>query len=156
MNASADLISGREFIIVEINAQRFAIDIMQVREIRGWSASTPLAGAPADVLGIINLRGSILAVIDLGARLGLRSCEPNAASVVIVTEIEGALVGLLVDAVCDIHALPEGSLHAAPDVGDARVAEFVRGVFTTDEGIITVLSLGALAPGPNTLATLAA
>ena len=152
MNENVDLTSGREFIIVEVNAQRFAVDIMQVREIRGWSASTPLPGAPADVLGIINLRGSILPVIDLGARLNLRSCEPNAASVVIVTEIEGNLVGLLVDAVCDIFALPEGSLRPAPDVGDARVAEFVRGVFTTDDGIITVLSLAALAPRPNTLA----
>jgi purine-binding chemotaxis protein CheW len=137
--------TGGELIVVEVHGQRFAVDIMQVREIRGWSVSTPLPGAPDDVLGIVNLRGSILPVIDLAGRLSLRSATPNAASVVIVTEIGTNLVGLLVDAVCDIYTLEEGALLPIPEIGGARAAEFVRGVFTTDDGIVTVLALEGLA-----------
>ena len=135
-----------EYIIVEVHGQRFAVDITQVREIRGWSASTPLAGAAEDVLGMVNLRGAVLPVIDLAGRLGLGETTPNAASVVIVTEIGSHLVGLLVDAVCDIYALADAALLPAPEVGGDRVAQFVRGMFTTSDHIVTVLTLDSLAP----------
>ena len=143
---------GRELIIVEIAAQQFAIDIMSVREIRGWSASTRLPHAPPHVLGMINLRGQVLPVIDFAARLGLAGSEPHAASVVIVTEIDDRLVGLLVDAVCDILTLGEGMMQAAPDIGDASVREFVHGVITHGDGIITFLSLDAVIPEGDLLA----
>jgi len=100
--------AGQELIVVEIGGQRFAIDIMSVREIRGWCASTRLPQSPAHVLGMINLRGSVLPVIDFSSRLGLGDSAPNAASVVIVAEIGDRLVGLLVEAVCDILTLGEG------------------------------------------------
>jgi purine-binding chemotaxis protein CheW len=116
-----------------------------VREIRGWSVSTPLPGAPDDVLGIVNLRGSILPVIDLAGRLGLQRTSPTTASVVIVTEIGDNLVGLLVDAVCDIYTLADGALLPVPEIGGQQAREFVRGVYTTEEGIVTVLALKGLA-----------
>jgi len=144
--------AGHELIIVEISGQRFAIDIMSVREIRGWSASTRLPQSPAHVLGMINLRGSVLPVIDFSSRLGLGDSEPNTASVVIVAEIGDRLVGLLVDAVCDILTLGEGMLQPAPEVGAPRVHEFVRGVITAQDGIITLLSLEAVIPADEALA----
>lgn len=138
--------AGRELIVVEITGQKFAIDIMSVREIRGWTASTRLPQAPPHVLGMINLRGQVLPVIDFGARLGLGQSDPHAASVVIVTEIGDRLVGLLVDAVCDILTLDEGAMQATPEVGSRAVREFVRGVITTDDGIVTFLALDAVIP----------
>ena len=144
--------AGHELIIVEISGQRFAIDIMSVREIRGWVASTRLPQAPAHVLGMINLRGSVLPVIDFSSRLGLGDSAPNTASVVIVAEIGDRLVGLLVDAVCDILTLGEGMLQPAPNVGEPRVHEFVRGVITTNDGIVTLLSLETVIPPGEALA----
>jgi purine-binding chemotaxis protein CheW len=146
MEAPSPLGRSGEFIIVEVHGQRFAVDIIQVREIRGWSISTPLAGAADDVLGIVNLRGAVLPVIDLARRLGLGETTPSPASVIIVTEIGTRLVGLLVDAVCDIYALPNSALLPAPEVGGDRVAQFVRGMFTTPDHIVTVLTLDSLAP----------
>jgi purine-binding chemotaxis protein CheW len=143
---------GRELIIVEIAGQQFAIDIMSVREIRGWTASTRLPHAPTHVLGMINLRGQVLPVVDFAARLGLAESEPHASSVVMVTEIDNRLVGLLVDAVCDILTLAEGMLQPAPELGDAGVREFVRGVITKDDGIVTFLSLDAVIPQGDLLA----
>ncbi|WP_374574885.1 chemotaxis protein CheW [Phenylobacterium sp.] len=138
--------AGEELIEVRIGDQQYAIDIMSVREIRGWTTSTPLPHAPAHVLGMINLRGAILPVVDLGARLGIGSTTPSASSVVVVAHINGREVGLLVDAVCDIITVTEGLLQPPPDIGDEAVREFVRGVMTTQAGIVSLLSLSSVLP----------
>lgn len=138
--------AGEELISVLIGDQQYAIDIMSVREIRGWTSSTPLPNSPAYVLGMINLRGVILPVVDLGARLGLGAATPGASSVVVVAQIGDREVGLLVDAVCDILNVTEGLLQPPPDVGEAAVREFVRGVMTIDTGIVSLLSLGTVLP----------
>jgi purine-binding chemotaxis protein CheW len=136
---------GAELICVSIGEHLYAIDIMQVREIRGWTVSTPLPHAPPHVLGMINLRGSILPVIDLGSLLGVGKTEVSTSSVVMVAQIEDHQVGLLVDAVCDILMVGENMLQEPPNVGE-RVRDFVAGVMTTDQGIVTLLSLDHVMP----------
>lgn len=138
--------SGAELVTVAIGEQQFAIDIMSVREIRGWTASTPLPNAPSHFLGMINLRGSILPVVDLGARLGLGATAADRSSVVIVVQIGSRQVGLLVDAVCDILALSDGMLQSPPDIGAPEVNEFVAGVMTTEHGIVSLLCLDNILP----------
>lgn len=152
MEVFNDFSADRELIVVEIAGQKFAIDIMSVREIRGWSTSTRLPHAPPHVLGMINLRGQVLPVVNFAARLCLAESNPHAASVVIVAEIDDRLVGLLVDAVCDILSLRDGMLQATPDVGDRGVQALVRGIITVDDEIITLLSLDAVIPARNLLA----
>jgi purine-binding chemotaxis protein CheW len=132
---------GSELISVRIAEQAYAIDIMTVREIRGWTAATPLPHAPPHVLGMMNLRGAILPVIDLGARLGLGPASPNASSVVVVAQIGEAQMGLVVDAVSDILTVTEGLIQPAPDVGSEAARAFVNGVMTTDTGIVSLLAL---------------
>ncbi|MDO8378748.1 chemotaxis protein CheW [Phenylobacterium sp.] len=138
---------GAELIMVQIGDQQFAIDIMSVREIRGWASSTPLPHAPPYVRGMINLRGVILPVVDLGSRLGLGTSQPDSSSVVVVAQINGRQVGLLVDAVCDILLLTENMLQETPDVGSTVIQDFVQGVMTTEGGIVTLLSLDEVLPG---------
>lgn len=137
---------GAELISVRIGDQAYAIDIMAVREIRGWTAATPLPHAPPHVLGMMNLRGAILPVIDLGARLGLGAAEPNASSVVVVAQIGDAQMGLVVDAVSDILTVTEGLIQPAPDVGSAQAAACVAGVMTTETGIVSLLALDHIVP----------
>jgi purine-binding chemotaxis protein CheW len=136
---------GSELICVSIGEHLYAIDIMQVREIRGWTTSTPLPHAPPHVLGMINLRGAILPVIDLGSLLGIGETAVSASSVVMVAQIQDNQVGLLVDAVCDILMVGENMLQPPPNVGE-RVRDFVAGVMTTDQGIVTLLSLDHVMP----------
>ena len=119
---------------------------MLVREIRGWGHSTPLPHAPDYVHGMINLRGAVLPVVDLGARLGFARTEPDRSSVVVVTQIQDSVVGLLVDAVCDILLLTPDMIQAAPDVGSRAARDFVQGVITTKDGIVSVLSLDHVLP----------
>lgn len=143
---------GDELITVRVGRQQFALNIMSVREIRGWTASTPLAHAPPFVLGMINLRGSVLPVVDLGARLGLAACEPDRSSVVIVADIQGRPVGLLVDAVCDILTLEPDQLQPPPTLGDDNLRAFVQGLIRTEDGIVTLLSLHEVLPVSDRLA----
>jgi purine-binding chemotaxis protein CheW len=142
---------GAELISVRIGDQSYAIDIMAVREIRGWTAATPLPHAPPHVLGMMNLRGAILPVIDLGSRLGLGPAEPNSSSVVVV-QIGEAQVGLVVDAVSDILTVTQGLIQSPPDIG-GEILNYVNGVMTSDTGIVSLLSLdNVLPPEPIVLA----
>ncbi|UTP38322.1 chemotaxis protein CheW [Phenylobacterium sp. LH3H17] len=145
--------AGAELITVRIGDQQFAIDIMSVREIRGWAPSTPLPNAPPYVRGMINLRGAILPVVDLGARLGLAPTMSDRSSVVVVAEVAGRQMGLLVDAVCDILLLTADMLQEAPDVGAEIVRDFVRAVMTTEAGIVTLISLDKILPSGGVAST---
>ncbi len=137
--------SPAELISVRIGEQLFALDIMSVREIRGWTASTPLPHAPDYVLGMINLRGTVLPVVDLAGLLGLSKITPDQSSVVVVADIGDRPVGLLVDAVCDIVTVVEGEMKPPPDLG-SDYRGFVSGVITGADGIVTVLNLNGTIP----------
>src|SRR5689334_24755425 len=97
----------RELISFRVGAQEFCVEIMAVREIRSWTDVTPLPHAPPYVRGMINLRGTVLPVIDMGPRLNIPVDDQMKRRVIIVVWIGGKLVGLIVDAGCDILALPE-------------------------------------------------
>ena len=105
-----------ELIAFRIGDQEFCVDIMQVREIRGWTQATPLPRAPAYVRGVINLRGAVLPIVDLGARLGLTTGEPSARHVIMVVNQGGRTIGLLVEAVSDIIDVTEDMVQPTPDV----------------------------------------
>ncbi len=137
---------GAELISVRIGEQAYAIDIMAVREIRGWTAATPLPHAPPHVLGMMNLRGAILPVIDLGARLGLGPANPTTSSVVVVAQIGDAQMGLVVDAVSDILTVTEGLIQPPPEVGSHESTAYVAGVMTFDTDIVSLLALDAILP----------
>ncbi len=97
-----EAMNGRELMAFRIGAQEFCVDIMAVREIRGFAPATPLPQSPAFVRGVINLRGAVLPIIDLSARLGFPPAEPTARHVIMVVQVGNQTVGLLVDAVSDI------------------------------------------------------
>lgn len=138
--------AGGQLITVQVKGQRFALNVMAVREIRGWTPSTHLPHAPGYILGMVNLRGVVLVVIDLGLLLGLGATAPTASSVVVVAEIGDRAVGLMVDAVCDIVAVTEKLLQAAPEVESERSRDLIDAIMTTEEGIVSLLSLDHILP----------
>src|ERR1700754_299029 len=98
---------ARELIAFRIGDQEFCVDIMSVREIRGWTQATAMPHAPHYMMGVINLRGAVLPIIDLSARLGMKLAEPTARHVIIVAQVKRNVVGLLVDAVSDILTITD-------------------------------------------------
>jgi purine-binding chemotaxis protein CheW len=132
---------GRELISFRIGAQEFCVDIMTVREIRGWTPATALPQSPAFVKGVINLRGAVLPIIDLAARLGFANAEPTARHVIIVAQIGTQTVGLLVDAVSDILTVTDDLIQPTPDVASEMVRTFVRGLVAIDSRMISLITL---------------
>ena len=136
----------RELIAFRIGTQEFCVDIMSVREIRGWTPATPLPRSPGYMKGVINLRGTVLPIIDLGARFGLPTTEPTARHVIMVAHIGGRTVGLLVDAVSDILQMSDASGQPTPDVASEHVKSFVKGIFSIDGRMISLIELDHVLP----------
>jgi purine-binding chemotaxis protein CheW len=136
----------KELIAFRIGVQEFCINIMTVREIRGWTAATALPRAPRYVRGVINLRGAVLPIVDLAMRLGLPSTEPTARNVIIVVQIAHQQIGLLVDAVSDILTANDANIQPTPDVASDLVRTFVRGLLPVDGRMISLISLDHVLP----------
>jgi purine-binding chemotaxis protein CheW len=137
---------SNQLLCVRLDDQEFALNIRAIREIRGWISSTPLPHAPPYIKGMINLRGSVLAIIDLAERLGLPGRKPNAASVVVVIEAGERVVGLLVDAVSDIITVTGEMRQATPDTGNAVSREYIEDLIMRDDRITSILSVQAIMP----------
>jgi purine-binding chemotaxis protein CheW len=137
-----------EFVAFRIGVQEFCIDIMSVREIRGWTPATPLPHAPSYVRGVINLRGSVLPIVDLAERLGFPPIEATARQVIIVVQFGGQIIGLLVDAVSDILTQSTENIQPTPDIATDVVKSFVRGVLAIDERMIGLVELDSLMSAP--------
>src|ERR1700733_11207117 len=136
----------RELISFRIGAQEFCVDIMAVREIRGWTAATALPQSPSFLRGVINLRGAVLPIVDLAARLGFEPAEPTQRHVIIVAQIDRQIVGLLVDAVSDILTVGDDVVQPPPDVASDMVRNFVQGLLAIDGRMISLISLNRILP----------
>ncbi|USI71716.1 chemotaxis protein CheW [Sphingomonas morindae] len=133
-----------QLITFQVGEQVFAIDIMAIREIRAWSPTTRLPHVPDYVAGVVNLRGTVLPVIDMAKRLGWDLGEPTARHVIIVTRVGDQLRGLIVDAVSDIVTIDPDTLQPPPNAGSAPVVPFLQGLAAIDERMVMVLDLPAL------------
>jgi purine-binding chemotaxis protein CheW len=134
-----------QLITFEINEQYFGIDIMAIREIRAWSPTTALPHVAEHVQGVVNLRGTVLPVMDLRARLGWGRTTPSGRHVIIVVRIQDQLQGLIVDGVNDIVAIDEEALQPPPKLPGEDISRFVSGIASIDDRMVMVLALGQLA-----------
>jgi purine-binding chemotaxis protein CheW len=138
--------ASRELIAFRIGEQEFCVDIMAIREIRGWTKTTTLPRSPAYVRGVVNLRGAVLPIVDLSSRLGFANTDPTERSVIIVAQIAHQQVGLLVDAVSDIITVTTSDIQATPDVASELVKTFVQGILAIDGRMISLICLDHVLP----------
>ena len=141
-----------ELLTFRLADQEYSLDIMSVREIRGWTRATPLPHAPHFMKGVINLRGTVLPVMDLGARLGLPPCEKTDRNVIIVVMLKDKMTGLLVDAVSDIIALTSQDLQPPPDMNSGGLPNVVSALTLIDDRLIRVLDLASVIAPPESAA----
>jgi purine-binding chemotaxis protein CheW len=136
--------SKRQFITFRSGEQEFGADIMTIREIRGWTETTPLPHAPVYVRGVINLRGVVLPVVDLKARLGATPTDANPKHVIVVVETGERTIGLLVDAVSDILTVTAGDIQTTPELARDGSAGFLDGIAVLADRMVTILSMERL------------
>lgn len=134
----------REIITFEVEDQIFGIDIMAIREIRAWSPVTRLPRVPHYVAGVVNLRGTVLPVVDLAARLGWRATEASSRHAIIVSQIAGQARGFIVDSVSDIVTIAGDAIQPPPSTADAGIVQFLEGLVAVEDRMVMVLNLDAL------------
>lgn len=144
--AAEHALSGIELLTFETGGRRFAVDIMVVREIRSWSQPTPLPHAPPYMLGMVNLRGSVLPVMDLAQRVGQSPTPDNPRNVIIVIQQDDRVHGLLVEAVSDIvHPAPD-QLQEVPKIAKEDGASMAQNLFVVEDKMIQVLAMERVLP----------
>lgn len=130
-----------EIIAFRLHEQEFCVRTTAIREIRGWVPATPLPHAPADVVGVMNLRGTVIPIIDLASKLGMPRTEPNERSAIVVAEVHGTALGLLVDRVSDILTVATSRLQPVPEIGLSGRIHYADGIIAQPEGMICFLNL---------------
>lgn len=149
LEKSSQNTSEVELLSFRLADEEYSVDIMSVREIRGWTRATPLPHAPMHVRGVINLRGTVLPVVDLSVRLGMEPVVGDARNVIIVVQVGSQTAGLLVNAVSDILALPRTELQPPPELAADAAHSFIEALTIVDGRMIRVLDLTAVLPDEN-------
>ncbi|MBT8458308.1 MAG: chemotaxis protein CheW [Boseongicola sp.] len=135
-----------ELLSFYVGDHEYSVDIMSVREIRGWTKTTSLPHSPDFVRGVINLRGTVLPVVDLALRLGLEAQDPHERNVIVVVDLEGRTLGLRVDSVSDILSIPSSATQSPPQISDETADTFLRALTIVDERMVRILDLQAVMP----------
>jgi len=136
----------REFLTFMLAGEEYGVDILRVQEIKGWDEVTNIPNTPDYIRGVINLRGTIVPIIDMRLRFNLDSKEYDATTVVVVLRIENdkgsdRTMGVVVDGVSDVYNVPIRDIKPSPDFGMAVDTEFVNGLATVGEKMIIVLNI---------------
>ena len=133
-----------EFVTLVAGGQSFCIEITQIREIRRWSPVTLLPHSPPYVLGVINLRGAVIPILDLAAKLGFPPIEPTERHVIIITAIEDRIVGLLVESVSEILGIQTDAVRETPKTEEDAATRAVEGIIPVGDNMIKIINLDAL------------
>ena len=146
--AGAPAGAAGQFITCTLDAAEYGLDIMAVREIKGWAETTAIPHAPGWIRGVINLRGLIVPILDLRARFGAAPTEPTPMHVVVIIQTRDRLAGLLVDAVSDIISVTPDDIRPVPDLGGAP-DRLLSGLIPREGGMVAVVSLDDLMSFPE-------
>ncbi|KIQ01829.1 chemotaxis protein CheW [Agrobacterium tumefaciens] len=133
-----------EIIAFRLHDQTFCVLTRTIREIRGWGPAMPIPNSPPDVIGVMNLRGTVIPIIDLANKLGMDSTEPNERSAIVVAEVHGLAMGLVVDRVSDILTIPENMLQPVPEISVSPGMRYADGIIAQPDGMICFLNLGRM------------
>lgn len=140
--------AGGQYLTFMLAGEEYGVEILKVQEIKGWDKVTPIPNTPEHVLGVLNLRGAVVPIIDLRKRFSLDSIDYGPTTVVIVVKMlqdgQDRTVGLVVDAVADVYRLESSEIQPPPNMGGTIHTDFVRGLATVSEKMVILLEVDAL------------
>ncbi|MCC9601204.1 chemotaxis protein CheW [Stieleria sp. JC731] len=132
---------GNQFLTFTLQDEEFGIEILRVQEIKGLSRITPIPNMPYYIRGVMNLRGTVVPIIDLRAKFAMPQVDYNQFTVIIVVTIGEKVIGLVVDAVSDVLNVAEENIESAPDLGGQADTTFMTGIAKSGERLITLLNM---------------
>ena len=138
-----------QYLTFMLADEEYGVDILRVQEIKGWDGVTPMPNMPAHILGVINLRGTVVPIVDLRRYFELPAVEFDKTTVVVVVRISDEehgerTMGIVVDAVSEVHNIGKEQLKPAPDFGGACSTEFIRGLATEGDHMLIMLDIDQL------------
>ncbi|NIB43179.1 chemotaxis protein CheW [Pseudomaricurvus alkylphenolicus] len=133
-----------QWVTFKLAGETYGINVMQVQEVLRYSDIAPVPGAPHYVLGIINLRGNVVTVIDTRHRFGLEPGEVTDNTRIVIIEADTHVVGILVDSVAEVVYLRQSEMETAPNVGNEESAKFIQGVCHKNDELLILVELDKL------------
>lgn len=135
-----------DLLAIRVSGQDFCIEVQFVREVRAWTHVTRVPNARPYVRGVLNMRGTVLPVIDLAARLGLADADLNAKPAIVIVRVDGRLVGLLVERVSDLFQVPRSELKTTPETGCDFITDLAPRIVTYVNMVAGVVAIERLMP----------
>lgn len=139
----------REYLTFRLDQEEYGIDILKVQEIRGYEPPTRVANAPNFIKGVVNLRGTIVPIVDMRLKFSCSNAEYNSFTVVIILNLRNRIVGIVVDSVSDVMELPPESLKSAPDIDSVIDSGSVLGLGSLGERMLILLDIERLMSAPD-------
>lgn len=140
---------GGQFLTFKLQNEEFGVEILKVQEIKGFTQVTPVPNTPLHINGVMNLRGTVVPVMDLRARFNMPRVDYNQFTVIIVADVLGKVVGLVVDAVSDVLNFQGAEIEKSPDFGAAVDTSYLTGLAKVEERLVMLLNLESLICEPN-------
>jgi len=142
--AEASTDTGVQLVTFRLADETYGINVMHVQEVLRITEIAPVPGAPSYVLGIINLRGNVVTVIDTRNRFGLMASDTDDSSRIVIIESDEQVVGILVDSVAEVVELNTTDIDSAPNVGNDESSRYIQGVANLENGLLIVVDLNKL------------
>jgi purine-binding chemotaxis protein CheW len=140
----AVMVGNKEFLTFRLGAEEYGIDILKVQEIRGYENPTRIANAPEFIKGVINLRGTIVPIVDMRIKFGCGKAEYNAFTVVIILNVANRVVGIVVDSVSDVLELSSEQVKPAPELSSVVDSSYILGLGSVAERMLILVEIEAL------------
>lgn len=140
---------AREYLTFRLDQEEYGIDILKVQEIRGYEPPTRVANAPNFIKGVVNLRGTIVPIVDMRLKFSCSKAEYNTFTVVIILNLRNRIVGIVVDSVSDVMELPPESLKSAPDIDSVIDSGSVLGLGSLGDRMLILLDIERLMADPD-------
>lgn len=145
-NQDQDVSPNQEFLTFTLGDENYGVDILRVREIRGWEKIRELHDTPAFVKGVLDLRGSIVPIVDLRIRFNVENYKYTDTTVIIVLAIgdEAGMMGVVVDSVSDVLSINPREIKKTPSLGSKINTDYIRGMYTSDEQMVMLVETDKL------------
>jgi purine-binding chemotaxis protein CheW len=141
---------GRQYLTFRLAEEEYGVEILKVQEIKGYSTITPIPNTPSYLKGVMNLRGTIVPVVDLRSKFAMAEAEYNQFTVIIVVTVGTKVMGLIVDAVSDVLNIPKSDIQATPDFGSEVDARYINGMAKAGDKLVVLLDIDKVMNGIDT------
>jgi purine-binding chemotaxis protein CheW len=140
---------SEQYLTFFMDAEEYGVDILSVQEIRGWERATAIPNAPAHIRGVLNLRGTVVPIVDLRQRFGMPAIDYGPTTVVIVLKVNDTdkgtrVVGIIVDAVSDVHNFKLSDIQSSPEMADNENTAYLKGLASIGENMVILLDINRL------------